>query len=61
MNIDVIPNDICPYTFETERFVQLNSQQSIIPYEMDITIPQSDYKYSLSMSFYADGSQCSTN
>jgi hypothetical protein len=57
---DIIPNDICPYTNESTEFVRLGNGQTIMPYEMEETVKASNYFYTVSMTFMADGRQCKT-
>jgi len=52
---DIIPNDICPYTNENTEFVRLGSGQSIKDYVMESTVQPSNYFYTISMTFMADG------
>ena len=52
---DIIPNDMCPYTNENTEFVRLGNGQSIKPYQMEETVKPSNYFYTISMTFMADG------
>ena len=61
MGTDLIANDICPYTHKIAQFGLFRKNiHKFRNYELAKTLPQNNYKYSVSLTFMAKGEQCRT-
>lgn len=59
--IDMIPNDICPVTFDTQRVVRIDSKDQFVQKaEIAGGLKRTQYAYSMSLSLYISPETCVT-
>ena len=55
IGVDMIPNEICPLTWESKEYVYFDDSNEIRPMSITATLPSTDFEYTLSVTFYVDG------
>ena len=54
----MIPNDICPLTWDTKEYIVFDSSIALVPLQLSESLPKTEFLYTLSVTFYVDGSTC---
>jgi hypothetical protein len=60
MGFDLIPNDVCPTSFEQKQYLQFTGNKPFDPVPLIRPLERDNYEYWFSMSFLSTGTTCFT-
>ena len=60
MGLDIIPNDVCPTSYEQKNYLKFNSNKMFDNIKLAQSLERDNYEYTFSMTIKTNATSCTT-